>query len=296
MKFLYLIFFLTFSALTTFSQEFNCTVQLNSDQVQGSNKAVFNTLQKSLSDFVNNRKWSDINLTIDEKIECSMNINIKKMDGEIFTADITVQARRPVFNSSYFTTLLNHKDNDFTFQYKEYDILEVNENSISSNLTAVVSYYLYVILGLDMDSYGRMAGTPYFQKAELIVNMAQSTDMPGWKAFESTKNRYSLINNLTDESFKKFRNYYYEYHRLGLDMMTDNLQNARSRILKGLAIVRDVNRSRPASALIPAFMDSKSDELFQLMQGGDKEENKIAVGILTDINPASAAKFENLIN
>ncbi len=282
-------------SLTGFAQEFNCTIQLNSDQVQGTNKAVFNTLQKSLSDFVNNRQWTDLNFTLDEKIECSMTINVKKLDGEIFTADITVQARRPVYNSSYFTTLLNHKDNDFTFQYKEFDILELNENSISSNLTAVISYYLYVILGLDMDSYGKLAGTPFFQKAEQIVNMAQSIDMPGWKAFESTKNRYSMINNLTDESFKKFRNYYYEYHRLGLDEMTDNLQNARSRILKGLVVVRDANRARPASALVPAFIDSKSDELFQLMQGGEKEENKAAVAILTDINPALASKFENLI-
>lgn len=295
MKLFSSIFILLLVASSVLAQEFNCTIQINSDQVQGSNKAVFNTLQKSLMDFVNNRKWTELNLSADEKIDCSMTVNVKKVEGEIFTSDITIQARRPVYNSGYFSTLFNHKDNDFTFQYKEFDVLETNENSISSNLTAVVSYYLYVILGLDMDSFGKLAGTPYFQKAEMIVNMAQSSDMPGWKAFESTKNRYALINNLSDESFKKFRIYFYEYHRLGLDEMTDNLENARTRILKGLSVVRDVNRARPASALIPAFMDSKSDELLQLMQGGNKEENKTAIEILTDINPASSAKFENLI-
>lgn len=288
-----LVLLLLFS-LSVHSQEFNCTITINSDQIQGSNKSVFTTLQKSLNDFINNRKWSDLSMNVDEKIECSMTIMVKKVDGEVFSSDITVQARRPVFNSTYFTTLFNHKDNDLMFQYKEFDILEINENSISSNLTAVVSYYLYLILGMDMDSFSRLGGTGFFQKAEQIVNMAQSTDMPGWKAFESTKNRYSLINNLTDESFKKFRNYFYEYHRLGLDEMSDNLDNARARMLKGLAVVREANRARPASALIPAFFDSKSDELFQIMQGGKPEENKAAVEIITDINPSLTTRFETL--
>lgn len=278
-----------------YAQEFQCTVQLNSDQVQGTNKSVFTTLQKSISEFVNNRRWTELTFGTDEKIECSMNIVVKKVDGEIFNAEITIQSRRPVYNSNYFTNLINHKDNDFNFQYKEFDILEVNDNTITSNLTAVISYYLYVILGMDLDSYSRFGGTPYFQKAEQIVSMAQSMDISGWKAFESNRNRYALINNLTDDTFRKFREYIYEYHRLGLDEMSENAVNGRARILKGLSLIRDANRARPNSALVPAFMDTKSDELFQILQDASSEEKKASVQMITDINPSLSGKFETLL-
>ncbi len=161
----------------TYAQELNCNIQINSEQVQGSNKSIFSTLQKSASEFVNNRSWTELKYQNNERIECTMSIIVKKVEDEVFTAEIQVQSRRPVYNSLYNTTLFNFKDNSFTFNYKEFDQLEMNENTITSNLTAVLAYYAYLIIGYDMDSYSRFGGTPYFQAAESIVNAAQAADL-----------------------------------------------------------------------------------------------------------------------
>ncbi len=277
------------------AQELNCNININSEQVEGSNKSVYVTLKKSISEFVNNRKWTELTYANTERIECTMNIIVKKMDIDVFTAEIQVQSRRPVFNSNYNSTLFNFKDNNFTFKYKEFDQLEMNENTITSNLTAVLAYYAYLIIGYDLDSYSRLGGTPYFLAAENIVNSAQGADLAGWKAFESTKNRYALINNLTDEAFKKFRNFVYDYHRLGLDEMITNSANARGKIAEGLPLIREANRARPSAIIISAFMDAKSDELINIFSKGNQKEKTDAVEILSDINPTQAARYENIL-
>ncbi len=278
------------------SQELNCNIQVNSDQIQGSNKAVFNALQKSATEFVNNRKWTETTYAPNERIECSMNIIVKKYEGETFTAEIQVQSRRPVYNTGYNTTLFNFKDNNFTFNFKEFDQLEMNENTITSNLTAVLAYYAYLIIGFDMDSYARFGGTPYFQAAEQIVNMAQSADLTGWKAFESTRNRYALINNLTDEAFRKFRSYFYDYHRLGLDEMTLNMTNARAKIAEGIPVLRETNRSRPSAIAIAAFLDAKTDEILNIFSKAPDKEKKLVSEILNDVNPTQADKYAKMLN
>jgi len=278
------------------AQELNCNIQINSDQISGSNKSVFNTLQKSVSEFVNNRRWTEMTYTNIERIECSMNIIIKKVEQDVFTAEIQVQSRRPVFNTNYNTTLFNFKDNNFTFDYKEFDQLEMNENTITSNLTAVLAYYAYIIIGYDMDSYTRLGGTPYFQAAESIVNAAQAADLVGWKAFESSRNRYALVNNLTDEAFKKYRNYFYEYHRLGLDEMSINMTNARAKIAAGLPVLREANRARPSAVVISSFIDAKSDELINIFSKATEKEKKDAVEILSDVNPTQIDRYEKILN
>ena len=277
------------------AQELNCNINLNSDQVEGSNKSVFVTLKKSITEFVNNRKWTELTYANAERIECTMNIIVKKMDDDVFTAEIQVQSRRPVFNSSYYSTLFNFKDNSFTFKYKEFDQLEMNENTITSNLTAVLAYYAYIIIGYDMDSYSRLGGTPYFLAAESIVNSAQGVDLAGWKAFESPKNRYALVNNLTDEAFKKFRGFIYEYHRLGLDDMTSNAINARGKIAEGLPLIREANRARPSAIIISSFMDAKGDELVNIFSKGNQKEKTDAVEILSDINPTQTSRYEKIL-
>ena len=184
------------------AQELNCSVQINSDQIQGTNKSVFNTLKKSVTEFMNNRRWTELTFSSDERIECTISIIVKKVDGDAFTSEIQIQSRRPVFNSTYYSTLFNFKDINFTFNYKEFDQLEMNQNSITSNLTAVLAYYAYIVIGYDQDSYSRLGGTACFQAAESILNSAQGANIAGWKAFESTKNRNALISNLLDEAFK----------------------------------------------------------------------------------------------
>lgn len=278
------------------AQELNCNININSDLIQGTNKSVFTTLQKSMYEFVNNRKWTEMTFTPEERIECTMNITVKKVEGDNFTAEILVQSRRPVFNSSYTTTLFNFKDNDFTFTYKEFDQLEWNPSVITSNLTAVLSYYAYIIIGYDMDSFSRLGGTSAFQAAENIVNMAQGINLSGWKAFESSRNRYALVSNLLDEAFKPFRNYFYEYHRLGLDMMVDNPANARAKIAEGLHVLRDVNRARPSAIVISTFLDAKTDELINIFSKGTEKEKMLVVEILSDVDPAQTAKYEQILN
>ncbi len=264
--------------------------------VPGSNKSVFTELEKSASEFVNHRKWTDLVFAEDERIDCTMNIIVSKVEDDLFTCELQVQSRRPVYNSSYNTTVLNFQDKSLVFNYKEFEVLEFNENQISSNLTAVLTYYAYVIIGYDMDSYSRLGGTPYFQMAERIVNSAQSMDMPGWRAFESTRNRYALISNLNDEAFKKYRNYFYEYHRLGLDEMTINMNNARARINLGFSILRETNRARPAAIAITSFLDAKTDEILNIFKRATDQEKKNVIEILSDINPTQSEKYESIRN
>lgn len=289
-----ILFFSLFQFVS--AQELNCNININSDLIQGTNKAVFTTLQKSMYEFVNNRKWTEMTFTPEERIECTMNITVKKVEGDNFTAEILVQSRRPVYNSSYTTTLFNFKDNDFTFTYQEFDQLEWNPSVITSNLTAVLAYYAYIIIGYDMDSFSRLGGTSAFQAAENIVNMAQGINLSGWKAFESPRNRYALVSNLLDEAFKPFRNYFYEYHRLGLDMMVDNSANARAKIAEGLHVLRDVNRARPSAIVISTFLDAKTDELINIFSKGTEKEKMLVVEILSDVDPTQTAKYEQILN
>jgi len=288
---LYLLFVIAFVQ----AQELNCTVQINSDQVQGTNKSVFNTLKKSITEFVNNRKWTEMTYANSERIECTMNIIVKKVDVDVFTTEIQIQSRRTIYNTTYYSPLFNFKDNSFSFNYKEFDQLEMNENTITSNLTAVIAYYAYIIIGYDMDSYTRLGGTPAFQAAESIVNAAQGADLAGWKAFESTRNRYALVNNLMDEAFKKYRNFFYEYHRLGMDEMTTNATNARARIAAGLPLLREANRARPSAIIISSFLDAKNDELINIFTKASTKEKTDFVQVLSDVNPTQSTRYESVL-
>ncbi len=294
----YCILLLSFISffLETRAQELNCDVQVNSDQIQGTNKSVFNTLQKSMSEFINNRKWTEMTYANTERIECTMNVIVKKVEDDIITTEIQVQSRRPVFNATYYSTLFNFKDNSYTFKYKEFDQLELNENTVTSNLTAVLAYYAYILIGYDMDSYSRLGGTQAFQSAENIVNAAQGASLDGWKAFENPRNRYALINNILDEAFKKYRNYFYEYHRLGLDEMSSNAANGRARIAAGLPILRDANRARPSAIVISSFLDAKNDELINIFTKATTKEKTDAVEVLSDVNPTQISRYEQILN
>lgn len=285
------VFFVTAQA-----QELNCKIQINSDQIQGTNKSVFNSLEKSMTEFVNNRKWTDMTYANKERIECTMNIIVKKVEDDVFTAELQVQSRRPIYNTGYFSSLFNHKDNSFSFIYKEFDQLEWNENVVTSNLTAVLAYYSYLIIGFDMDSYSRLGGTSAFQAAERVVNAAQGANLDGWDvSIKNSRNRYTLTNNLLDEAFKKYRNYFYEYHRLGLDEMSINANNGRARIAAGLPILREANRARPSAMIIYSFLDAKNDELINIFSKGTTKEKEEAVQVLTDVYPTLTPRYEEIL-
>jgi hypothetical protein len=294
MKHWILILNFLFFAGILHAQELNCTVQINSDQIPGSNKSVYNTLKKSITEFMNNRRWTELSYSNEERIDCTINIVVKKVDADAYTSEIQIQSRRPVYNSSYYSTLFNFKDLDFTFNYKEFDQLELNQNAITSNLTAVLAYYAYIVIGYDLDSYSRLGGTSCFQAAESIVNSAQGANLTGWNAFESTRNRYALVNNLLDEAFKKYRNFFYEYHRLGLDEMSTNSSNARARIAEGLPVLREANRATPSAIVIASFLDAKNDELINIFSRATTQEKADAIQILSDVNPTQSARYEKI--
>lgn len=281
------------------AQELKCTISINSEQVQGSNKAVFTTLQQSMEEFVNTQRWTNMTFQEKERIECSMMIVVKSVQDNMFVCEFTCQSRRPVFGTTYTTPTLNIKDENFTFTYQEYDRMEFQTNTFTSNLTALVAYYCYLIIGHDMDSFAKLGGTPYFQVCEDIVTSAQSAsldnaEMVGWKAFESNRNRYALTNNLMDEAFKKYRAYYYDYHRHGLDEMVNNVANGRARIAKDIKVLKEAYNARPATYLVGTFVDAKADELVNIFKRGTAEEKNRVYELLMDIDPTRQNTYENI--
>ena len=281
------------------AQELKCNVTINSDQVEGSNKSVFNTLQQSIQEFVNNSQWTNLTFQDKERIECNMLIVVKQVQDNMYICEFTCQSRRPVFGTTYTTPILNFKDNNFAFTYQEFDRLDFQQHTFTSNLTALIAYYCYLIIGHDMDSFSRLGGTPYFQICEDIVNAAQSaslesTEQSGWKAFDSNRNRYALINNLMDEAFKEYRQYFYDYHRYGLDEMINNVANGRARIASGIEILDKANKARPATYVINAFLDAKSDELVNIFQEGTEDERTKVYETLVNIDPTRQSTYEQI--
>ncbi|MDY6406464.1 MAG: DUF4835 family protein [Bacteroidales bacterium] len=281
------------------AQELNCTVTINSDQIEGSNKQVFETLKQGIEEYMNQNRWTNMTFAETEKIECSMLIVVKQVLGNSYSCEMTLQSRRPVYGTTYTTPLLNFKDNAFNFTYQEFDRIEWQQNQFTTNLTAMLAYYCYLIIGHDMDSYQRLGGTPCFRMCEEIVNACQSASMEGseqkgWLAFDSNRNRYALINNLQDEAFKKYRNFYYEYHRLGLDEMSGNVTNGRARIAEGLPVLKEAYRARPATYVINTFLDAKADELVDIFRKGTDKEKKEVYDLLIDIDPTRQNTYDRM--
>ena len=281
------------------AQELNCTVTINSDQIEGSNKQVYETLKQGIEEYMNQNRWTNMTFAEAEKIECSMLIVVKQVLGNSYSCEMTLQSRRPVYGTTYTTPLLNFKDNAFNFTYQEFDRIEWQQNQFTTNLTAMLAYYCYLIIGHDLDSYQRLGGTPCFRMCEEIVNACQSASMEGseqkgWLAFDSNRNRYALINNLQDEAFKKYRNFYYEYHRLGLDEMSGNVTNGRARIAAGLPVLKEAYRARPATYVINTFLDAKADELVDIFRKGTDKEKKEVYDLLIDIDPTRQNTYDRI--
>ena len=281
------------------AQEINCAVTINSDKIEGSNKQVYETLKASIEEYMNQNRWTNMTYADQEKIECSMLIVVNSVADNFYQCEMTLQSRRPVYGTTYTTPLLNFKDNAFNFTYQEFDRLDYQQNQFTTNLTAMLAYYCYLIIGHDQDSFQRLGGQPFFEACEQIVQACQSTSMDnveakGWMAFDSNRNRYALINNLLDEAFKKYRNFYYEYHRLGLDEMSGNVANGRARIAEGLPVLKETYRARPATYAINTFLDAKSEELVDIFRKGTDTEKKAVYETLTDIDPTRQQIYDRI--
>lgn len=283
------------SGVTLFAQEFRCNVTVSAQKIQGANRQLFRTMQADIYEFMNNRKWTEHVYSYDEKIRCNILIRLdEQLSSDEFRGTIQVQLTRPVFNTSYETTVLNIKDNDFHCRYVEFQPLEFNETSNRDNLTNILAYYAYVILGFDYDTFSHEGGTPYFEKAQAIVNNSRDARERGWKAFESERNRYWLIENIMNKSYSAFRNCMYNYHRQGLDMMSGKPEDGRSNIATSLRDIQTVFRRRPSVYILQMFFDAKSDEIVNIFSRSYPDERNRVLAILNEVDPSNGSKYKKI--
>ena len=284
-----------FSTFELYSQELNCNVQINSSQVQGSDKSIFEAMQKAIFEFMNNRKWTNNVYKNTERIECSILINItEQVSTNSFKGTIQIQSRRPVYGTSYNTTLFNHLDKDFEFVFNEFDPLEYSETTFLSNLTSVLSYYANVIFAMDYDSFSLKGGTKYLQKAQTIVTNAQGAQQAGWKAFEGDRNRYWLVENLLHQNYAPLRECMYKYHRLGFDTMTKNVVNGRAMVFTSLQGLEKVYERKPGSFSLQIFFNAKSNEIVDLFIDGTTNEKAEITNLLNKIDANNLSKYDKI--
>ena len=294
---IFLFFALIFSSATMWGQEFRCNVSVSSSRVEGTNKQVFESMRTDIYEFMNNRKWSDNVFNTDERIECTIFIQItQQLSSDEFSGTLQVQLNRPVFNSSYNSPLLNLKDNDMQFKYVEFQPMEFDENSNSNPLTNILAFYAYTILGFDYDTFSPLGGSAYFQKARAIVNRSQNAREKGWRAFEGNFNRFWLIENVTNQSYGPFRELLYRYHRLGLDLLAEKPDLGRSEIADALKNMQRVYRSKPDTYINRLFFDAKSEELVNIFSKGSMDEKGRVMTILTECDPSNSGKYEKILD
>ena len=280
------------------AQELQAKITINHAQISGTEKSVFDNLQQTLEQFVNDRQWTHLQFQKNERIVCNFNLQVTKYDKDqgIFTCKATIQANRPVYNSAYTSTLYNNVDENFTFKFAEFDQLEFNEEQIDNQLTALFAYYAYLLIGLDLDSFSPKGGEDVLQRCMNLTNNAQNLDYPGWKAFDNDRNRFAIINDYLDGSMKPFRQLQYDYYRKGLDEMANNVERGRTEITTALETgLKKAKENRPLSMLPQIWTDYKKDELANIYKGkGTQKEKEAVFEILTSINPSQNKYWDQI--
>jgi len=286
----------TFVALPLGAQELNCKVSIDHSSIQGTNVDIFQTLEAAIKAFMNEREWTNDQYAISERIDCALSFTLKQYsatDGT-FSGTLIVQSSRPVYGSSYSSTMLNYKDNNISFNYQSYDQLEFRIDNIDSNLTALLAYYAYLIIGFDMDSYSPMGGTWALDRCEAIVNAAQSFSEPGWKAYEDSKNRHGVITDYVQESLKPVRQMMYDYHRLGLDEMASNVGLGRAKVTSAMEELEKAYKAKSTSYVPQLITEAKRDELVNVYSKAPTSEKEAMYEIVSDINPSLNTTWEKI--
>ena len=282
-----------------FAQELQMKVTVNHSQIEGTDAAVFDNLQSTLEQFVNERQWTDLQFQKNERIQCNLNITVTKYvrEEKKFECSAMIQANRPVYNSAYTTTLYNNKDNDFHFEFSEFDQLNFNEEMVVDNqLTALIAYYAYLIIGLNLDSFAPLGGSDILQRCMYLVNNAQSLGFSGWKSFEDSRNRFAIINDYLDEAMKPFRQMQYDYYRKGLDEMANNAERGRTEISATLQEnLKKAHADKPLSLLPQIWLDFKKEELANIYKGkGTQKEKESLYELLMSINASQANVWDKV--
>ena len=276
------------------AQELNCQVSFNTDQIEGTNKQVFQTLEQAVSEYMNTTVFTNAQFAANEKIECRMFFTIKEYKDDTFTGDLQVQQTRPVYNSAYTTTLLNFKDTKIEFIYAENEPLVYSVNNMESQLTAILNFYAFLFLAVDFDSFSRNGGEPYFERLKQIVQMAQSSGESGWKAFEDTKNRSAVLSGFTDAGTSGIRTLLYKYHRMGLDNMSVSVDKGRAAVTESLAEIEKIYKAAPMSVILSMFKDSKFDELVNIYSKAPAEERTKVYNLLQPIYPTEEKRLDEI--
>ncbi len=277
------------------AQELNCTITVNSSQISGTDKKIYATMQKAFFEFMNSTKWTNDIFKTEERIECSMLINVTERSIDDFKATMQLQIRRPIYKSSYSSTLLNYMDNEFTFKYVEFQPIEFNESTYSTNLSSMLAFYAYMILGIDYDSFSLQGGQAFFVKAQTITNNAQSATDKGWKSFEDNKNRYWFIENIMNSNFKLIRQAMYKYHRTGLDLMSSKLEDGRNNIYACLSDLKTTYQVTPNSYLMQVFFNAKADEIVNIFTPAFPDQKAQLVATLNLIDPGNTSKYTKIM-
>lgn len=286
--------FLLFSFCLVNAQQLNCTVQINTDKVATTNNQIFKNLQVAINDFVNKTDFTGEALKQHEKISCSMVIIINSFENNNFSASIQVQSTRPVFNSTYSTPVFNFNDNDFSFRYTEFENLIFNPATFELNLVSMLSFYSYIILGLDADTYKINGGRDWLDLAQQIQTVAQQSGYRGWSQTDGNQNRFFLINDILSGTFQPYRDALYAYHRQGLDIMTEDLKVAKENIIGAVEILSSIYSSRPNAFLTRIFFDAKADEIVSILSGGPNMDIRNFVDKLNRISPVNSSKWATI--
>jgi len=292
----FLIFVIALCSVYVNAQELNCQVAVNDERAQTSDRQVFRDMEQAFVRFMNDRKWTADNYLPEERIECNILITIESMPAiGFYNATVQIQSSRPVYNSSYSTLLLNFADRDWQFEYIESTPLDFGDNVFTSNLTSMLAFYAYIVIGLDKDSFSEFGGEEEFKKALDIVNLAQQSDRAGWQAFQSNRNRYWLSENLTNQDLRPIRKGYYTYHRLALDQFELKQDESRTMIIDVLRGIQQANRNIPNSILKISFFDAKKNELANIFEKGNPASKRDAYNILVDLDPTNTEKYKSII-
>lgn len=304
MRYKALIYRLAFMAVavlwivTAQAQELQVKVNINTQQVERTDKAVFDNLQQTLEQWLNDRQWTELQFQKHERIVCNFNLTVTKYDASnnLFECSAMIQANRPVYNSAYTTTLYNNKDANFNFHFAQFDQLNYNDETVDNQLTALFAYYAYLIIGLNLDSFAPMGGTDILQRCMQLVNNAQDLGYTGWKSFEDSRNRFALINDYLDEQMKPFRQLQYDYYRQGLDEMANNVERGRTNVTEALQKgLKTAHEQKPLSLLPQIWTDYKRDELANIYQGkGTQKEKETVYDLLLNINAAQNNAWEKI--
>lgn len=293
-----LLFFILLicSAQFSIAQELRCGITINTQQLTTTDVKVFKTLETAIREFMNNRRWTDDIFLPEEKIDCELIITVtEEQSAGRYKAQASIISRRPVFGTDYNSTVVNTVDKDFEFAYTEYEPLDFNENTFQSNLTSMLAFYAYMIIGMDYDTFSDKGGEKYFQKAFSIVTQATSREEKGWKAYDGTRNRYWLINNILDVKYAGLRDVYYSYHRQALDQMSEKPADAVKVVLGNLQSIDNINKSNPNSMYVQLFFTAKSDELVGIFSQAIPQDRAKAANYLMKLDPVNIQKYQSLV-